>query len=511
MDGDEIELKLALPPDALNRLRRLPVLRRHRQGRPTLKTLDAVYYDTPDLALAGAGITVRVRHDGKGKTRQTVKTAGSRTSGLFSRREWEAEIAGPRPDIERLRATGLDILTDGSVCERLEPVFATHVRRSLHLLRGEDWRLELAIDVGKVRAGERSEPVCEVELELLEGSPATLFALAREIAARVPVRLLAQSKSDRGHALAQGRACGAVKATPLVLGDAPTLADAFRAIARNCLHHLLSNQLALVDQGDGEAVHQMRVALRRLRSALKIFRPLVAGPQLAPLREEIGWLLGQLGPARDAEVFLTEIIAPVADSHADHDGLNTLRAYWQAECRTDLAAAREAAGTPRFTRLLLDLGAWVEAGDWCTDPALPGFALGGEPLAPFARRVLKRLARRLAKQGGKRLSRLAPAELHRTRILGKQMRYAGEFFAPLYRKSAVKDTLALLGRLQDALGELNDIAVAAPRLAACHHLGETAWAAGMVAGWHEARRPRLIARADELWADLRRRKKFWKD
>lgn len=511
MDGEEIELKLALSPDALNRLRRLPVLRRHRQGRPARKRLHSLYYDTPDLALAKAGITVRVRHDGKGKILQTVKTAGSRTSGLFSRQEWETEITAPHPDIERLRATGLDILARHTVCERLVPVFATQVRRSVHMMAGEDWRLELAVDVGEIRAGDRTQALCEAELELLEGSPATLFTLAREIAARIPVRLLAQSKADRGHALAQGRACGPVKAAPLALGESPTLAGAFRAIARACLQHLLANQQALVDHGDGEAVHQMRVALRRLRSALKIFRPLVDGPQLAPLRQEIGWLLGKLGPARDAEVFLTEIIEPVANRHPDHDGLNRLRAHWQREHRKDLAAAREAVAAPRFTLLLLDLGAWVETGDWCTDPALPGFALGDEPPAPFAHRVLKRLAHRLAKRDGKRLSLLSATELHRTRILGKQMRYAGEFFAPLYRKGAVRETLTLLGQLQEVLGELNDIAVAMPKLSACHHPGEMAWAAGMVAGWHEARRPGLVARADEVWAELRRCKTFWKD
>ncbi|MGE5515741.1 MAG: CHAD domain-containing protein [Bacteroidota bacterium] len=501
MDGNEIELKLAISPQALARLKRLPVLRAHRCGRAKASTLRSIYYDTPDHRLAAAGITVRLRH-GDGGTVQTVKTAGNRASGLFSRREWECAIAGPALNPVQLRATGLDLLTDAAVLAALTPVFTTEIRRTVHDLADEDWRVEVAIDVGEVRAGQDTQPICEVELELKAGRPPALFGLARAIAAAVPVRPLALSKSDRGYDLAAGRGPAAVKARAVVLDGGDSLAEAFRAIARNCLHHLLANQQALLDNGDGEAVHQMRVALRRLRSALKIFRPLVAGPQLQPLRDEIRWLLAQLGPARDSEVFLAEIIAPVVRRHPDQAGLTALYEVWRQQCADDLAAARAAAGDRRFALLLLDLGAWVEAGDWSANEA------GRQRLAPFARRVLKRLARKLRKAGGKSLRPLSPPALHQVRIRGKQLRYAAEFFAPLEGKTATREALARLARLQDCLGQINDIAVAVPRLAGCHHLGETAWAAGVVAGWHEARRPDLLATAEALWADWRKREDY---
>lgn len=497
MDGNEIELKLALPPEALPRLKRLAPLRELRTGRPAVKNLRSTYYDTPDQDLARAGITARLRHGDGGKVVQTVKTAGSRASGLFARQEWECAVAGTGLDHGQLRATGLEPFGDDTVIAALAPVFATVIRRSAYQLHGEGWQVEMAVDVGEVRAGDRSEPICEVELELKRGKARHLFALARQLARALPVRLLTQSKSDRGYDLAAGRGARAVKARPVALERDASIGEAFRAIARNCLHHLLANQQALLDTGDGEAVHQMRVALRRLRSAMKIFRPLVAGAQMEALRGEIRWLLAQLGPARDAEVFLTEIIEPAAAHHPDQAGVAELRAHWRHALAEDVAAARAAAGEPRFTLLLLDLGLWVEAGDWtATDMAV-------EPLRPFARAVLRRLARKLRKAGGKRLERLSPPALHLVRIRGKQMRYAAEFFAPLFGKAA-REPLALLGELQDALGALNDIAVAAPRLAACHHLGETAWAAGMVAGWHEARRPDLMAEAEALWKRWRR-------
>ncbi|MCR6632464.1 MAG: CHAD domain-containing protein [Magnetospirillum sp.] len=321
---------------------------------------------------------------------------------------------------------------------------------------------------------------------------------------------MATSKSDRGHTLAAGREPAAVKARPVELSADMPLAEAFRAVARNCLHHLLANERALLAHGDGEAVHQMRVALRRLRSALKVFRPLVDGPQLNALKEEVRWLLDLLGPARDAEVFLAEIIDPVVKGLPDRTGLSTLRDHWRAERQADLEAARQAVENRRFTLLLLDLGAWVEAGDWSSDAALPGFAHRNDALGPFARGVLDRLARKLHKAGGRHLAALAPPDLHQVRIHGKRLRYAGEFFAPLHAKSEAKAYLGALADLQDRLGEINDIAVAGPRLAGCHHLGDAAWAAGLVTGWHEARRPALIAAADELWTDFRKVRKFWR-
>ncbi|HLO79173.1 MAG TPA: CHAD domain-containing protein [Magnetospirillum sp.] len=509
MDGSEIELKLAVAPGDVARLSRLAALKAHRVGRPATKTLQSVYYDTPGLALAEAGVTVRLRQSSGGLV-QTVKTTGSRASGLFARREWECAVPSPALDRDRLGDTGLDLLRDKNVVDALAPCFATDIRRTLHHLHGGGWQVEMAVDRGEIRAGERTEAVCEIELELKQGTPDHLFTLARQIAGAMPVRLMARSKSDRGHDLAAGRPPCAARASGTDMDDDATIAEAFRSIARNCLHHLLANQGVLLDHGDAEAVHQMRVALRRLRSALKIFRPLVAGPQLAAIGEEIRWLLGRLGPARDAEVFLTEIIDPVATRYGDQPGMQDLRQLWRAQRDQELQAAQAAVDDPRFTLLLLDLGAWVEAGDWCTDPSLPGAQLGGQPVRPFARQVLSRLARKLRKAGGKKLHKLSPPALHRTRILSKQLRYAAEFFVPLFGKGEAKDYLKVLSRLQDCLGQINDIAVAAPRLATAHDLGHAAWASGLVGGWHEARRPELAAKAQRSWATLRGRRKFWK-
>lgn len=507
MDGHEVELKLALEPDGLERIKRTAIVRDTKQGRPATRLLSSTYYDTADFALAKAGVTVRLRSSGRAARLQTVKTAGSRVSGLFARREWEETVAGDGLDWAGLRATGLAALQDEAVLAALAPVFSTEIRRTLYNLSGEGWQVELALDHGSVGTGATRQPICEAELELKAGEPSHLYALAQALTEAVPARLLALSKSERGYEVAAGTAPLPVKARPVPLRADMPVVEAFQAIARNCLDQVLANERCLLASRDPEAVHQMRVALRRLRSALKVFAKVVAGPQLAEAKEEVRWLLAHLGPARDADVFLAEILDPVLAANPDHPGLASLHASWRARRDEEFAQAVEAVAGRRFTALMLALGAWVEAGDWCH--AADGTVLS-QRVGAFARKVLAKRDSKLMRAGGTRLDRLPPQELHAVRILGKQMRYTGEFFASLYPKGHPKTFLGPLADLQDLLGELNDIAVAVPRLAASAHQGDHAWAAGLVAGWHDHRRPSLLAEAGKAWWRLRKLQRFWK-
>ena len=507
MDGDDIELKLRFEPGDMARLRRHSLLQRLRQGTTTSARLSSVYLDTPDMALARAGVSVRVRANGR-RHQLTVKTAGSRGAGLIARREWEWPLDGDFPDPTLLRSTGLAVLRPPEILAKLAPVFSTRLRRTLYHLGEAEWQAALALDQGEVDAGDACEPVCEAELELVSGSPHHLFALAHQIAAAVPARLLVLAKSDRGYQLAAGTPPLPLKAKTVTMSERLTVGAAFRAIARNCLDHLLANERCLLATRDPEAIHQMRVALRRLRSAMRVFRSATAGPQLAAVRAEIGWLLSHLGPARDDDVFLAEIVEPVMAAHPETAPLAALRAQWRAEHDRHLAEAMAAVADRRFTTMLLTVAEWVEAGDWLTAPDRQ--PLLDEPILPFARRTLAKRDKRLRAAGGEDLAKLSEADLHHTRILGKQLRYAGEFFAPLFPAKATSAFLDGMADLQDLLGKLNDIAVAASRLAGGRHDGPRAWAAGLVAGWHAGRRPKLLAGAAEAWKAHREARRFWR-
>lgn len=498
MDGREIELKLALAPEDLARIAQRPCLSAGRLAEPTSKRLSSIYFDTPDFILAAQGIAVRVRRTGSGFV-QTVKTAGTSVSGLFDRDEWEVPVPSSELDAEQLRLTGLAAFADGELADRLSPVFATEVERSLIRLGGDGWEAEVALDRGAVIAGDRREEISEVELELVGGTPAHLFRLAAKILDEAAARPLCLSKSERGYNLAAGRTAPVVKAKSPTLTTAMTVEDSFRAIARACLEHLMLNERCLLATEAGEAIHQMRVAMRRLRSAIKVFKAITAGADLARVKDDLRWLLAHLGPARDAEVFLSEIVDPVMAAHPNDAGLAALHAHWRKDREAKLAAAIAAVKSRRYAAMILNLGRWVETGDWQAPTHGGPRRRLAEPVAAFAARRVSKAIRNLLKEGGDSLSRLSPEQRHAVRIRGKQVRYAGEFFASLVPRKTTKVFLAELSELQDVLGQLNDIAVAGPKLSGRGAEAGSSRAAGLVAGWHQSRRSTLLGEADKCW------------
>lgn len=498
MDGREIELKLALAPEDMARIAARPCLNAGRLADPVSKRLSSIYYDTPDFALAAQGIAARVRRTGSGFV-QTVKAAGTSVSGLFDRDEWEAPLASAELDYEQLRQTGLAVFADEALAERLSPVFATEVERTVLRLGGDDWEAEVALDRGTVMAGERREDICEVELELVRGAPIHLFQLAARIQNEVMARPLCLSKSERGYRLAAGKPSPMVKAKAPALAPAMTVGEAFRTIARACLEHLMLNERCLLATEAGEAVHQMRVALRRLRSAIKVFKEITAGPELGRVKDDLRWLLAHLGPARDAEVFLSEIVDPVLAAHPGNTGLAALHAHWSRDREAKLATAVTAVRSRRYAALILNLGRWVESGDWLGPAGGPSRKRLAEPVTAFATRRVGKAVRSLLKEGGETLSRLPPDHQHAVRIRCKQVRYAGEFFASLVPRKTTKLFLAELSELQDVLGKLNDIAVAGTKLSGRGAEAGSSRAAGLVAGWHQSRRAALLNDVDKTW------------
>ncbi|CAA7613796.1 conserved hypothetical protein [Magnetospirillum sp. LM-5] len=501
MSSGEIELKLVVAADDLARVARL----RSKLGAPAgpMRSIHQVttYFDTPERTLAAAGIGLRVRKVGDARI-QTVKGAGVAAGGLFHRPEWETAIEGDRPRLDLAAEAGLAALAEPGLEDRLTALFRTDIRRRLCRVGGDDWQAELALDHGRVVAGEHSQPINEIELELIKGSPGHLFAAALQIAQHVPVGLTTLTKSDRGHALAEGRVPGPVKAKAIVLKGKQSVGQAFMTIARSCLHQLLANRPALLDSRDPEAIHQMRVALRRLRSALKVFRSALPAACPEPLVAEMRWLLGVLGPARDGDVFLSEILGPVIADHPAERSLAQVERHWREARDRDFKAACEAVADPRYTMLLLRLGHWIETLDWSGSE--------GERVVAFARRTLNKRLKRLAKAAGRSLLDLSAEQRHQVRILGKQLRYGGDFLASLFAVPSTQVFLSALSELQDHLGELNDIAVAVPRLCAAHQSGRAAWAAGLIAGWHESRRPILLSEAEAAWRRLRKLDPFWR-
>jgi len=510
--GLETELKLQLEPRDLGRLRRHPLVQSLKQGRPQTRLLKSVYFDTDNFRLRALGVVLRVRHIGRRRI-QTVKTMGTCLGGAWARDEWECEINGDNPDFMALAETPLAQLFAGEGLARsLRPIFATEIRRTTYCLGDGVWEVELALDEGQLVSAQGSAPVCEAELEVKAGPPNHLFKLALALQADLPTRLMSTTKSARGYRLADGSQPQPQKGgSPALPADA-TSAQAFRAIAQACAGQLLINQDCLIETRDPEAIHQMRVALRRLRSAMNIFKGLLDTPETAKIKDELRWLQGLLGPARDTDVFIEEIFGPLETELAADGGFTGLLADFQEKRRILYDAATTEACGPRFTRLMLELGHWCESGDWMEAQSPERQALLDYPAISLARETLEKRERHVLK-GLRHLAKLDPHARHMARIEIKKLRYAVEFFDSLFDKKRCKKFIQSLAALQEELGLLNDIAVsrAALKLHGAESLDQDRlWAAGLISGWHSARIPDLLAQAERAAKTFRALPRFWR-
>jgi CHAD domain-containing protein len=238
-----------------------------------------------------------------------------------------------------------------------------------------------------------------------------------------------------------------------------TVAAAFQAIGRACLHHLLSNERILSETRNPDVVHQMRVAMRRLRAAISLFKDVLADEQRDAIRGELKWISNELGAARDLDVFIAKVLEPLRAKHADEPGLAVLMTSFQEQREQAYDRALAAVGSQRFRTMVLDTAAWIEAGSWVT--AGDGLKRS-EPVEVFAAEELARRRKKVKKRGAD-LADLDPHARHQVRIEVKKLRYATEFFSPLFEgRKASKRTeafLSALESLQEHLGELNDLAV----------------------------------------------------
>lgn len=467
----EIELKLLLPASANAQLRRHPLLAAHARGPARSSTLLAHYFDTPALTLAGAGAGLRVRSDEQGRWVQTMKAGGSVAGGLHQRHEWESAVRADRPELSRLRPRmaghphWLALLATPQLARQLQPLFTVAVTRESWQLEIDGNLIELVLDHGSISAGGRQEAVNEIELELKAGQPQALLRCALDLLGPLPLRLSNVNKAERGYALWLQTPPAVRKASAPQLVPDGSAGQALQAIVASCLAQVQGNEDGLTMGADPESVHQMRVGLRRLRSALKLFE--ASAPCPAPLLAEIGWLGGLLGQARDWEVLAGDTLTQLAAATSPQQ-LDAIRQAAQALAQQQRQLAAEAVLSPRYTGLLLELGCWLldlnareQSGQKGGQKDEEQHEALAAPMRRFARHALRRCHARLLKRGHELHAGADARELHRLRIAAKQARYTLEFFAALYRPRRTRHFLAALAQLQETLGQHHDASVAA--------------------------------------------------
>ena len=247
----------------------------------------------------------------------------------------------------------------------------------------------------------------------------------------------------------------AVKAEALALKRSMSLGQAFQQIVDNCLAHVQANAGNVAKTRDVESLHQMRVGMRRLRSALGMFEDVLRLPEA--LQRDLDWLADELGSARDWDVLAETTLPMIARGLPDPARIARVEQAAADKATRHHASAAAAAGSARYTRLMRGIERWMQSKEWRADAM-------GQPLRGFAREVIKRDERRLRRRARK-LPTATPEERHRVRIAAKKTRYAAEFFASLFPARRVRDYVKALTALQDELGLLNDITVATRLLA----------------------------------------------
>jgi len=452
----ETELKLSIPQSALRRLGAHPVLKSG--TRPVTKKLYSVYFDTPDIDLWRQGVALRLRRDGT-RWVQTVKGGGTVQGGLHRRTELETRVAGLLPDCAAINDEAFSgLFSSSQLRARLKPVFTIEFSRTIRIVTlAPEVEVEVCIDRGGIKCGGHSEAICELEFELKSGQPRYLYDMALTLLDSVPLRIENRSKAERGYALLCDERPMPVRARPAPLTADMPVTDAFKAIMWAALDHLQANERGTLEDRDPEYVHQMRVALRRLRSALSMFAEALPEQQTEPLMDELKWLAGRLGPARDWDVFMTETLPPVQKAFGDRNGLTALGKQCARRRQAAQRRARNALESRRYQRLTLTLARWLVAESWLQQQ--DEVMRAGLPASTtiFAGAMLERRLARVRKRG-RSLRRLSAAELHRLRIAIKKLRYAVDFFATLYEAKCVRNLLARLARLQNILGAMNDAA-----------------------------------------------------
>lgn len=474
----ETELKLYLTEEAIAALPQAVLLRDLPRR---VVRLDAVYFDTADRVLQANGMALRLRRAGRQWT-QTLKaepappvgdnsgvTAASAAGGLSARSEWEWPLTlrsrEPRIDRSRLQATPAGALLRAQPRSGpLRAVFRVRVRRTLWNVSFGRSRIEVALDEGRIdaRPGGRpaSVPVTELELELKEGRADDLVTLALALAGAgrgaLPLIPAPRSKAERGYRLAADELAPVAKATArgFVAALRPDLsaATALRAIVAHGLHVLLANAEGLRDAYGVEYVHQARVALRRVRSALRqLDREGHDFP--AHLAAELQWIGRALGSARDGDVLVDHTLPLLTDTAPEGLRAACTSMLARARVRRDAARRRAVAAllTPRFARCALQLQAWS-----LTKAGRGGH--GGRSLARLAPRVLGRAHQQMF-DAAPFFTALPPERRHRVRILAKRLRYALDILSVTLPPAAVEPYATALAQLQDVLGDLNDAAV----------------------------------------------------
>lgn len=424
-----------------------------RTGDPT--HYETTYFDTDDFALKANEAELRLRRC-NGAIVQTVK-AETAAASAFTRLEHEITLSDPQLDMGHAREHLPAALKRLLAARSLKPQFRTSFDRLVHVISEPTFLAEASLDIGYVGNESRQEPILEVEFELKSGDLDDYSAACLRFLDTVPVSLLIDSKSARGYRLASGTRPQAYFSRKSSVKRDVCLADAVLQIFRHGFSQFLRNHPAVTISGHPEAIHQMRIGMRRLRAALQSFRPVLELGDGAELFARMKRLFELLGDVRLADVFLEETIPGAVAAGLGNSLETVLRREVTAYRKRAYRKVQEQLTSTSFARLVVELNRWIESRRWLKSPKPGRASWAQKPVGDFAAKRIRKLHRKLLKLGHKARTGTLD-DWHRARIAAKKLRYVGgPLFSALPGKANVKKLIKRLGKLQDTLGHLNDL------------------------------------------------------
>ncbi|NNM51076.1 MAG: CHAD domain-containing protein [Pseudomonadales bacterium] len=446
----EIELKLQLPKAQNRRFKQwLKTNLPHAEG-PALEHQVSIYYDTQALDLAHQGMGLRLRRQGNHWI-QTLKLRQLAGAGLHQHQEFDTLVSGQTLELNHLDpGPASDFLCSPAIHGALKPLFQTDIKRNTWMVTREpDTRIEIALDSGYIISGTRSQPINEIELELIQGDLQAVYDLGEQLAQHLRMALQHRNKAEQGYLLYVGHVKQPVPTHPPepLLSPLTESRQAMQTIA-------LANLQYLQDQLSGvltmpellEPVHQAHVALRRLRSLRKAFSKVVGHERWNALLPDLQWLMEKIGQVRDLDVFLEEILYPMEQIPAFKSPLAPIRQLVNEQRHQRFEELDWAISSARTTILLLRLLAWI---------TLPLPQQTSPSLERLAHQALERTQKKVHRSIHD-LSLLSAEQRHTLRKDLKTLRYSVEFFASLFKQHSVKRYLQPMQALQTSLGSLND-------------------------------------------------------
>jgi CHAD domain-containing protein len=484
-----LELDLTLDPDDVRKLLRLfPAARG--------QTVSYKWHDTADGELAGQGLAL--------VEQRQARTAVWRLEQLCPDGKTTWPCGTPAPVMqEAAHRAGLD----GALPADPLHLVADFRGRSRQLTLREPMPARVALLQGRLRAKPGAQAVCRVTVA---GSPPAVAALARDLALALRLSVAGASLAAEVRALAE-------KELPPVPLGAPELSpdlSVSAAFAFACAHlaRVIQHYAPLAAAREGtEPVHQMRVAVRRLRSALALFRRAVACTEIDAAKAGLRVLGRALGPARDWDVFTEGTAQAVAAAFSGDAAIARVVAAATRRRNACYDELRHVLDSPEFRCLGITLATLAVARPWeaAQDGAAPhGSNAPLETLQEFAARALSRRLRHLTSHGDD-ISKLPDQTMHLIRLRAKRLRYGVEMLAPLYPRREARRYLRRLANLQDQLGHLNDGTVAAALMAELGRAGGRGFGAGVVCGFVAAGTGDARARIERSWRKFRRLQPFW--